>query len=100
MDSYTRNFLRKRAHDLKPVVMVGKSGLDQRVIQTLNDALFAHELVKVKFVDFKESRGVIARQMAEESQSELITVIGNIAVLYKEQEDPTQRRYHVPKRKS
>jgi len=31
MNSHERNFLRKRAHELKPVVMVGKSGNDERV---------------------------------------------------------------------
>ncbi|MDA3833916.1 MAG: YhbY family RNA-binding protein [Spirochaetales bacterium] len=98
MDSYTRNFLRKRAHELKPVVMVGKSGLDERIIQALKQALESHELVKVRFVDYKESRQDLAHKMAADTSAELISVIGNVAIIYREHEDPSERRYHAPKR--
>ena len=96
MNSHTRNYLRKRAHELSPVVMVGKSGLDSRILQALDQALVSHELVKVKFVDNKESKREIAASMAESNGAELITVIGNVAVIYREHEDPSQRRYHAP----
>ncbi|MCF7941924.1 MAG: YhbY family RNA-binding protein [Spirochaetia bacterium] len=98
MDSFTRNFLRKRAHELKPIVMVGKSGMSDSVEMALEEALSVHELVKVKFFDFKETRRDIAQTLAEHTRSELIQVIGNIAILYREHEDPSMRRYHAPKR--
>lgn len=98
MDSHTRNYLRKRAHELHPIVMVGKSGFDSRITAALQEALESHELVKVKFVDYKSSRKEIAQQLAASCNAELVTVIGHVAVVYKEHDDPSQRRYHPPVR--
>jgi RNA-binding protein len=96
MDSHTRNYLRKRAHEIKPIVMVGKSGFDQRITAALEEALQSHELVKVRFVDYKASRVEISQQLADSCQAELVTVIGNVAVVYREQSDPALRRFHPP----
>jgi RNA-binding protein len=98
MDAYTRNFLRKRAHELKPIVMIGKSGLDSRIEQALDAALGDHELVKIKFIDYKSEKQEIARVLADHTRSEVVSIIGNIAILYREHEDPAKRRYHAPKR--
>lgn len=99
MDTYTRNYLRKRAHELKPVVMVGKGGVTPQVTEALDQALFSHELVKIRFVDFKAARKSLAAELAEQTDAEVITVIGNTAVLYRMQDDPSLRRYHAPKRR-
>ena len=98
METYARNFLRKRAHNLNPIVMVGKQGVDERVIAAVDEALANHELIKVKFVDYKAQRREIAAMIAEKTSSELISVIGNIAILFREHEEPAERRYHIPKR--
>jgi RNA-binding protein len=78
--------------------MVGKSGFDSRITAALQEALESHELVKVKFVDYKSSRKEIAQQLAASCNAELVTVIGHVAVVYKEHDDPSQRRYHPPVR--
>ncbi len=98
MDTFARNFLRKRAHTLNPIVMVGKQGVDERVIAAVDEALAHHELIKVKFVDYKEQRREISAMLAEKTSSEVVSVIGNIAILFRVHEDPAQRRYHIPKR--
>ncbi len=98
METYARNFLRKRAHNLSPIVFVGKQGSDERVIKALDEALANHELIKVKFVDYKSQRRELAADMAKKTSAELISVIGNIAILFREHEEPSERRYHIPKR--
>lgn len=91
-----RQFLRRIAHDLKPVVQIGKNGLTDQVEITLNQALEAQELIKVKFVDFQDQKHELAEQMAGQTHSILISVIGNVAILYREQRDLTRRKITLP----
>ncbi|MDD3996628.1 MAG: YhbY family RNA-binding protein [Sphaerochaetaceae bacterium] len=97
MDSRVRNFLRQRAHERKSVVMVGKMGVDERVAQALSEALTAHELVKVKLLGHADERRTLADQLAKMTQSEVVSIIGNIVTLFKQNEDPQKRLVHIPK---
>ncbi|MHC1692161.1 MAG: ribosome assembly RNA-binding protein YhbY [Sphaerochaetaceae bacterium] len=97
MNSATRNFLRKRAHELKPVVMVGKNGNDERIVKALNEALHAHELVKIRFQDFEEDRREIAEELATSTQSEVVTIIGHVATLFRQNRLPEERLIHIPR---
>ena len=40
--------LKKRAYALKPIIMIGKNGLTNAVINEIDIALNAHELIKVR----------------------------------------------------
>lgn len=62
---------------------LGKEGLSSKFLAALDDALRHHELVKVKFDDFKEKKKELAPQLAEKSGSHLVTRIGNVAVLFR-----------------
>ena len=72
-----------QAQRLKATLKVGKEGLSPQFLAALNDALKHHELVKVKFDDFKEQKKEIAPQLAEKSGSHLVTRVGNVAVLFR-----------------
>ncbi len=91
MDSKTRSTLRKMAHGLNPVVMVGKNGLTDGVWQAVDEALENHELIKIKFIDFKDSKHDIAAQLTKTLSAELIGIIGNIAILYRQNPDKEKR---------
>ena len=47
-------YLRGLAHKKKPVVQVGQKGMTDALVKALDDALETHELIKIKFVDYKE----------------------------------------------
>jgi RNA-binding protein len=49
----------------------------------LTSALNHHELVKVKFDEFKEQKKELAPQLAEKSCSHLVIRVGNVVVLYR-----------------
>lgn len=83
MHSSVRAFLKAQAHPLKPIVMVGKGGLREQVVQALDDALASHELVKVKFQAHKDELRLIAESLAEQTKSELVSIIGFIATFYR-----------------
>jgi RNA-binding protein len=75
--------LKAQAQRLKATLKIGKEGLSPQFLAALNDALKHHELVKVKFDDFKEQKKELAPQLAEKSGSHLVTRVGNVAVLFR-----------------
>jgi RNA-binding protein len=75
--------LKAQAQRLKATLKVGKEGLSPQFIAALDDALRHHELVKVKFDDFKEQKKELAPLLAEKSNSHLVTRVGNVVVLYR-----------------
>ena len=77
---------------LEPVLKVGHAGLSDGFIASLNQALNDHELVKVKFADFKEEKKTLSPEMAERTGSRLIMRVGNVAVLYRPNADPEKRK--------
>ena len=92
MKSLTRNYLRKLAHELKPVVMVGKNGINPAVEEAVNQALESHELIKIKFVDFKSSKKDLIMLLVEAVNADFISLIGNIAILFRQNRDPDKRK--------
>lgn len=75
--------LKSRAQHLEPLVKVGHAGVSDGFLRSLDAALVQHELVKIKFTDFKEQKHELAPQIAEKSGSTLIAQVGNVAVYYR-----------------
>jgi|ERR1051325_4094931 RNA-binding protein len=72
-----------QAQRLKPMLKIGKEGLSPEFLAALDAALQHHELVKVKFDDFKDQKKELSPQLAEQSGSHLVTRVGNVVVLYR-----------------
>ncbi len=92
LSSAQRKKLRALAHNLKPVVYVGKAGFTGSLKGAVDDALLAHELIKVKFNDFKDEKQAIGDTIASECEAEIAGLIGNVLILYKEHPEEDQRR--------
>ena len=75
--------LKAQAQRLKATLKVGKEGLSPQFLAALDEVLKHHELVKVKFDEFKEQKKELAPQLAEKSGSHLVTRVGNVVVLYR-----------------
>jgi RNA-binding protein len=75
--------LKAQAQHLEPMFKVGKAGLSEPFLKTVDDGLARRELVKIKFVEFKEEKKTLAPQLAEKTSSHLITRVGNVVVLYR-----------------
>jgi len=91
-----RQYLRKLAHDLKPVAQIGKNGLGDQAIVALDQVLATQELVKVKFNGFQDEKQQLSEQMADRTDSALVAIIGNTAVLYRESRDPEYQKIVLP----
>jgi len=75
--------LKRRAARHEPIVRVGHAGVSPEFLRSLDEALTAHELVKIKFAVFKEQKKKLAPQIARQTGSELISRVGNVAVYFR-----------------
>lgn len=83
-----KRYLRGLAHDLKPIILVGAKGPSESLLSELDSALERHELLKVKFAaDDRDTRDAWIVHLVEQSKSELVGRIGNIAVLFRRSKD-------------
>jgi RNA-binding protein len=84
MNNTQKNALKAQAHHLHPVILMGGKGLTPAVITATDEALNAHELIKVKLSgDDKSERVSIAQQLCEATQANLIQMVGHIVTLYR-----------------
>ena len=83
-----KRFLRSEAHHLQPVFQIGKNGLTTPVIEQIEEALEARELIKVNILqNCMEDKGEMAERLSKREGLEVVQVIGNILVLYKESKE-------------
>jgi RNA-binding protein len=93
--SYQRKALRGLANPLRPIVHIGEAGVSDAVLRTLDEALLAHELVKVRLVA-PENKKATARMIADKSGAALCGLVGHTVILYRPHpEDP---RIELPER--
>ena len=85
-----RRHLRALGHELKPIVQVGKDGIDEGLVAALDQALADHELVKIKIGEGAGlDRRAAAEELASQTHSEVAQVLGNTVLLYRaDPEDP------------
>ena len=93
-----KKFLKGRAHGLKPVVFLGQRGLTVNLIDSIHQALNAHELIKVKFIEFKEKKqkSGMAETIEAEADCQLVGMIGHVAIFYRPHADPDKRKIKLP----
>jgi RNA-binding protein len=76
--------LKKLAHPLKPVVIVGQHGLSENVISEIDSTLDIHELIKVKLAGAdKANREALSQQIVERLSATPVQIIGRVAVFYR-----------------
>ncbi len=84
-----RRKLRGLGHHLEPVVIVGQGGVTPGVVAAVEQALYDHELIKVKFNEGPDDRFAGAQMLSEQTGSEIAQILGRTVLLYKAREkDP------------
>ena len=81
---------------MKPLVIIGRNGINEGVLGSVDLALKDHELIKVKFGDFKEGKKEISAEIAQATMSEVVGIIGNIVIFYRQHPEPEKRKIKVP----
>jgi len=84
LNNKQKTLLRSMSHKLKPVVMIGSSGLSENVISALEEALDHHELIKVKVsAADRKDRDQIIDEILEKCVAEKIQRVGNMVTIYR-----------------
>lgn len=83
-----RSYLRGLANNINPIFQIGKGGVNENTIKQFNDALEARELVKATVLKnaLAETRDV-CEEIAKATGAEIVQIIGNKFVLYKESKE-------------
>ena len=85
-------YLKSLANHLEPSLTVGKGEIDETLLRAVNNALAAHELIKVRILDTcGYDRKEVGAILAQGTGSELISTIGRIVILYKAKKEPVIR---------
>lgn len=91
-----RSFLSGQVSKDAIVTHLGKGGLTEAFAAQLDTLLGRHELVKVRFVNFKDEKETIAADLATETKSDLVRVIGNTAIFFRQNSDPEKSLLVLP----
>ena len=89
MTGKQKRYLRALASTMPAVVMIGKGGLEDPVIDSARAAITKRELIKVKVLNnCLEDPKEILPQLADMLGAELVQIIVHNGVLYKKAKDP------------
>jgi RNA-binding protein len=78
---------------LNPIFQVGKGGVNENMIKQIAEALEARELFKVSVLqNCEDDKDTVANELVNGTGAELVQIIGNTIVLYKESKENKQLR--------
>jgi RNA-binding protein len=79
-----RRKLRAHGHALKPLVQIGKGGVTKGVLAQIAQALFDHELVKVRIgTECPVDRFEVADELGAQPGTQVVQLLGRVVLLYK-----------------
>ena len=84
LNARDKKILRAQAQQYRSLFQIGKDGISDNLIPTLDDSLRAHELVKLNLLKTAPlSTAEAAAMLAQATDSELVHSIGRTFVLYR-----------------
>lgn len=94
MTSKQRAYLRGLANNIDAIFQIGKSGISENLIEQLNNALQARELIKISVLETSPAHAkIIGQEVANLTNSTLIQVIGNKITLFKQKKKDS--KFHL-----
>lgn len=96
LTSAQRKYLRQIGHKLDSVIIIGKQGVTDMLVRAVSQALEAHELVKVRFNEFKDEKRPLAEEIESRTSSHIAGMIGHVALFYKQHPEAEKRKIHFP----
>lgn len=90
-----KRYLRSLAHNIDPTFQIGKGGINENMVNQINETLENRELIKIHVLQNNfDDKNELAHIISEATKSELVQVIGSMIVLYKESQD--NKEIHLP----
>ncbi len=83
---------------MNPSAMVGHKGLTPALMDEINQALEAAELIKIKFNDHKEKevKNALVEEIVLSTGSQVAGMVGHVAILFRQHPDPEKRKIKLP----
>ncbi len=93
--------MRALAHNMKPSAYVGQKGLTDSLMEEIDTSLDDLELIKVKFVDFKEKevKKELIHEIKERMNAELAGTIGHVAIYFRRNKDKEKQKITFPEQR-
>lgn len=97
LTSKQRAYLRKLAHDIDPILHIGKNGVSPELVESATEALEKRELIKLNVLkNCSEDPKELGAVLSERSRSTLVQVMGRRITLYKESKE--HKTIEIPKK--
>ncbi|MCL2706538.1 MAG: YhbY family RNA-binding protein [Spirochaetaceae bacterium] len=96
--SRERYYLTRLSNSIEPIIRIGKSGLTENILTAIDELLTSKELIKIKFIDFKDEKLQVAQEIALKTNSFFVRVIGNVAIFYRMSPVPENRKIDLKNR--
>ena len=91
-----KQYLKSLAVQLPAVVQIGKDGMSENIIQSVEDVLLARELIKVKInQNSDEDIKSTALELSGKLDCEVVQIIGRNCILFKQKKDK-KSHYELP----
>ena len=88
LTSKQRAFLKKKAHELNPLVRIGKDGVTESLIQSILEAIDSRELLKVKILqNCEKEKEEVLEELSKCSEFEIVGIIVRTIILFRENRD-------------
>lgn len=88
LTSKQRAFLKKKAHELDPLVRIGKDGITDSLIQSILEAIDSRELLKVKILqNCEKEKDEVLEELSKCNEFEVVGIIGRTIILFRENKD-------------
>mgnify|MGYP001360338269 FL=1 len=95
LSSSKRSYLRSQAHHLEPVALIGKFGVTDGTINTIDKALDSRELIKIKFRKFKDEKQILSEKVAKLTNSAIVEIIGHTLIIFRQNPDLEKQIYKL-----
>ncbi|MFV0396289.1 MAG: ribosome assembly RNA-binding protein YhbY [Coprobacillaceae bacterium] len=79
-----KRYLRSQGHNLQAIFQIGKDGLHLSQIDGIKDALYAHELIKIKILETcATSKNEVALELSRQTKADVVQILGRTIILFK-----------------
>ena len=83
----------KNEQPLNPLVQIRGAGVTEEQVKQVSRLLSEHELIKIKFNDFKEEKRDLSAVLEQKTESTFVRLIGNVLILYRPAKEAENRKF-------
>ena len=83
-----KRYLRSLAHNIDPTFQIGKGGINENMVNQIDETLEKRELIKIHVLQNNfDDKNELATTLSEATNCEIVQVIGSMIVLYRESQE-------------